>query len=65
MAVRSIITDEVKRACDKFLESKGERKMGFREMVNQGAREAEKRRRIPPEDPMEKIAQEIERDSQG
>ena len=62
MAVRSIVTDEIKRACDKFLESKGERKMGFREMVNQGAREAE--RSIPPEDPMEKIAQEIERESQ-
>ena len=64
MAVRSILTDEVKRACDEYLASKGERKMSWKEMANLEARKADRRRKIPPEDPLEKIAQQIERESQ-
>lgn len=64
MGVRSILTDEIKRACDAFLESRGERVLSFREMVEKDASEGE-RKKLPPEDPMEKVAREIEKDSKG
>ena len=64
MAVRSYLSDEIKQACDKYLESKGWIKMSFKDLMNKDAQEGERRKKIPPEDPMEKIAQEIERESQ-
>ena len=65
MGVRSILSDEIKRACDVFLESRGFRPLTFREGMNKDATEGLRRKLPPEEDPMEKVAREIEKDSKG
>ncbi len=65
MPGRSATSDEIKRACDKFLESRGERKVTYRELMDKHAlRGMEKRKRPTRDDRIEKMALEIEQESQ-
>jgi|13_taG_2_1085334.scaffolds.fasta_scaffold02858_4 hypothetical protein len=63
MAGRSATSDEIKKACDAFFERRGEKKRGFREMVNHDARDAVRKRRLRKETLAEKVAREIEENS--
>ena len=65
MPGKSATSEEIKRACDKFFESWGERKVTYREMMDKHAlRGMEKRRRPTRDERIEKMAQEIEQESQ-
>jgi hypothetical protein len=63
MAGRSATSDEIKKACDAFFARRGEKKRGFREMVNHDARDAVRKRRLRKETLAEKVAREIEENS--
>jgi hypothetical protein len=64
MAGKCILTDEFKRACDRFLKSRGELHLSFRDMVHLGASEGE-RKKLTQEETIEKVAREIENNSKG
>tara|TARA_Y100000817_G_scaffold314959_1_gene316486 strand:- start:31211 stop:31408 length:198 start_codon:yes stop_codon:yes gene_type:complete len=58
-----INTQEIKAACDRFLESRGERKVTYREQMDLHAQRGSKRR--PRKSKMDKVAEEIEDDSRS
>ena len=52
-------TDQIKRACDKFLESRGEKKLTYREQVEIYARKGKKQRQQKSK--ADRIAEELSR----
>ena len=63
MPGRSATTEQIRKACEKFLKSRGEGTVTFREVMDRQAQNGKKMRKLPPVDPMEKVAQEIENNS--
>ena len=62
---KRVSAEEIKAACDKFLESRGEKKMTFRDCVDNWAESGRKKQVVPRNaQSLEKFAQEVERDSQ-
>ena len=62
---KRVSAEEIRAACDKFLESRGEKKMTFRDSVNKWVESGRKKQVVPRNTQrLEKFAQEVERDSQ-
>ena len=53
-------TDQIKRACDKFLESRGEKKLTYREQVEIYARKGKKQRQQKSK--ADRIAEELSKE---
>ena len=62
MAGRNRLADEVNRACENFLLSRGIPVDTYREMINNYARSGVKRRPNPRETKANRIAEELERE---
>ena len=62
MAGRNRLADEVNRACENFLLSRGLPVDTYREMINNYARSGVKRRHNPRETKANLIAEELERE---
>ena len=59
----SLYTDQIKRACDRFLESRGERKISYREQMEINARVSRLRKGKFAQDRLDKMASEFEVES--
>ena len=59
----SLFTDQIKRACDRFLESRGERKISYREQMEVNARISRLKKGKFAADRLDKMASEIEAQS--
>ena len=53
-------TDQIKRACDKFLESRGEKKVSYREQMEINAKKGKKQREHKSKE--DRIAEEFSKD---
>ena len=59
-----INTDEMKKACDRFLKSRNLTGESYRQKLNREAERGMARRRAPRKTKIEKMAEEIEKESQ-
>mgnify|MGYP003121627453 FL=1 len=57
---QSLMTDQIKAACDRFLESRGERRISYREQMEINANKSRRMRGKFAEDKLDKVAKEIE-----
>ena len=53
-------TDQIKRACDKFLESRGEKKLSYRDQMEINAKKGKKQRQQKFKE--DRIAEELSKD---
>ena len=60
----SLFTDQIKRACDRFLESRGERKVTYREQMEVNARISRLRKGKFAQDRLDKMAKDLSSDDQ-
>ena len=58
----SLFTDQIKRACDRFLESRGERKVTYREQMEVNARISRLRKGKFAQDRLDKMAKDLAND---
>ena len=57
------MAEQIKRACDRFLESRGERKISYREQMAINANKSKRQKGKFAQDRLDKMASEIERQS--
>ena len=57
------MAEQIRRACDRFLESRGERKISYREQMEINANKSRRQKGKFAQDRLDKMASEIEKNS--